>query len=300
MNDYSKELIVDTDYRFLIQPLSKVEYDRLAQNISSSGCKSPITIWQKTIIDGHNRYEICKQQNIPFETTEADFEDRSDALIYICKTQLCRSDLTQEYWKYLIGRLYQAYTETLNTRRRSYRKYDIAKKIGEQYNISYATVLKYDVYTKAIDAIREKEPEISAKLLMDQIRISHENIIEISRLTRDDLKHIKNILFSKGMERISYSEIRYELQWQRLPVFPKNKQKTNMPIHKMPEYDPDAELSSLALTIPSWISTTERVNSQANFAESTPKAKAELSMQLDLLKSAIDTIKNSLGREKDD
>ena len=300
MNDYSKELIVDTDYRFLIQPLSKAAYDRLAQNIYSAGCKSPITIWQGTIIDGHNRYEICKQQNIPFETTEADFEDRSDALIYICKTQLCRGDLTQEYWKYLIGRLYQAYTETLNTRRRSYHKYDIAKKIGVQYNISYATVLKYDVYTKAIDAIREKEPEISEKLLMDQIRISHENIIEISRLTRDDLKHIKNILFSKGMERISYSEIRYELQWQRLPVFPKNKQKTKMPIHKMPEYDPDAELSSLALTIPSWISTTERVNSQANFAESTPKAKAELSMQLDLLKSAIDTIKNSLGREKDD
>ena len=312
MNEHINELKTDEEFAVLIQPLTENEYTSLKDNIRRIGCIKPITVWENTIIDGNKRYRICCDYNIPFSSVSVFFQKRCDAISHICTSQLSRKDLTHEYWRYLIGRLFQAEAEIsarislssdLPSDKESERpcnKYEIAMRIGANYNISHATVIKYEAFARALDSIRSKEPEISAKILMGQIKISHENIIEVSRLPKEDLKRIKNILFSKGMERISYSEIRYELQWQRLPVFLKEKKKTKMPIHKMPEYDPDAEVSSLALTIPSWISSTEHVNAHTDFNKITVEARENLLKQLNNLKQTIYTIENSLRRNYND
>ena len=41
--------------------------------------RDAIVSWNSTIIDGHNRYEICKKHNIEFQTFEKKFEDILDA-----------------------------------------------------------------------------------------------------------------------------------------------------------------------------------------------------------------------------
>jgi ParB-like chromosome segregation protein Spo0J len=46
------------------------------------------------IIDGHNRYTICKKHNLPFPTKELEFNNELEALIYIIKNQLGRRNLT--------------------------------------------------------------------------------------------------------------------------------------------------------------------------------------------------------------
>ena len=59
-----------------------------------------------------------------------------------------------------------------------------------------------------------------------------------------------------------------------------------MPIKEIPEYDPDAELSSLTLTIPSWISSIERTKSTSELSKTSDLARSKLSKQLVLLKNA--------------
>ena len=44
----------------------------------------------------------------------------------------------------------------------------------------------------------------------------------------------------------------------------------------MPAYDPDAEITGLALTIPSWISSIERVRDKADFTTTSEKARSNL------------------------
>lgn len=44
----------------------------------------------------------------------------------------------------------------------------------------------------------------------------------------------------------------------------------------MPDYDPDADLAGLKLTIPSWIGSIERVRNSGNFEKATNNMKIQL------------------------
>ena len=50
-------------------------------------------VWNGTVVDGHNRYEICTAHGIRFDTVERDFADRSEAILWILRNQLARRNL---------------------------------------------------------------------------------------------------------------------------------------------------------------------------------------------------------------
>ena len=58
----------------------------------------------------------------------------------------------------------------------------------------------------------------------------------------------------------------------------------------MPKFDPDAELSSLSLTIPSWCSSIERVMNVTDFQRSSKEGKKRLKVQLSNLMTVINKI----------
>ena len=58
----------------------------------------------------------------------------------------------------------------------------------------------------------------------------------------------------------------------------------------MQKFDPDAELSSLSLTIPSWCSSIERVMNVTDFQRSSKEGKKRLKIQLSNLMTVIDKI----------
>ncbi len=60
----------------------------------------------------------------------------------------------------------------------------------------------------------------------------------------------------------------------------------NTSIKDMPAFDPDAEINSLALTIPSWISSINRTRSVAKFSLLTLEGKNQLEQELHRLQQA--------------
>ena len=62
---------------------------------------------------------------------------------------------------------------------------------------------------------------------------------------------------------------------------------TGPSVKDMPEYDPDAEISSLTLTIPSWKSSIERAKNTADLAIVSPQAKDNLAQALRELRNTI-------------
>ena len=87
------ELKINLEFKKLIPPLSNEEYDQLKENIKNEGVRDPITIWNNTILDGHNRYEIAKELNVPFKTVEKNFANSDEAKIWVIKNQLGRRNL---------------------------------------------------------------------------------------------------------------------------------------------------------------------------------------------------------------
>ena len=90
----TKRLRIDREFESLIAPLSDSEFAHLKQNILSDGCREPIAVWNGIIVDGHNRYKICVENSIPFQTVSMRFKDRSEAIMWMLKNQLGRRNLT--------------------------------------------------------------------------------------------------------------------------------------------------------------------------------------------------------------
>ena len=90
----SREPNIDTEFSTLIPPLNADEYSRLEQSIIDEGCRDAIILWNNIIIDGHNRYRICKKHNLPYKTITRDFASRQDVIIWMLQNQLSRRNLT--------------------------------------------------------------------------------------------------------------------------------------------------------------------------------------------------------------
>jgi hypothetical protein len=91
-------LQIDPEFRDLIPPLTADERGGLVESLLADGCRDPIVVWGETIVDGHNRYEICTSRGIPFTTVEKSFSARDEAMLWILRNQLSRrnvSDITR-------------------------------------------------------------------------------------------------------------------------------------------------------------------------------------------------------------
>ena len=86
-------LKIDPEFKNLIPPLTAEEYAGLEESILSEGCRDALVAWGDTLIDGHNRYEICTRHNIPFEITEMFFPSRDDVKLWMMRNQLARRNL---------------------------------------------------------------------------------------------------------------------------------------------------------------------------------------------------------------
>ena len=100
------ELKVDEEFKSYLIPLKQEEYELLEKSLKEEGCREPIITWNGTIVDGHNRYEICRKHGIPFEVQEKQFANREEAIEWIIRNQLSRRNLTADEFKLLIGQLY--------------------------------------------------------------------------------------------------------------------------------------------------------------------------------------------------
>ena len=87
------DLTVDPEFRDLIPPLNEEELKLLEESLVADGCESPLIVWNGVIVDGHNRYAICRKHEIPFAIQEKDFSSRDEAMLWMLRNQLGRRNL---------------------------------------------------------------------------------------------------------------------------------------------------------------------------------------------------------------
>ena len=87
-------IAIDSEFQSLIPPLSEDEYERLEKSILSEGVRNPIITWNGTIIDGHNRYNVCEEHGIECPQVEKQFPSREAAKIWIIENQFGRRNLS--------------------------------------------------------------------------------------------------------------------------------------------------------------------------------------------------------------
>lgn len=301
-------LKTDPEFLNLCQPLSEDDYRKLELQVLKKVPLEPIYTWNGILLYGIEYYQICHAHKIPFRIKRLRFASHDHAISWICSKQLKRDDLTEANRKYIIGKKYDA-EKAITSREivsgihpgnegHNYKlenqapsRHISAAKIGAENNASSATVYKYNIYSRALDDIADKCPDIVSRIRSGKLRISHANIVELARLPKFELDSLNKYLIEEHIEHLSYLDMKRELQWKNVvTISPKKKDREASPtpsIRQMPKFDPDAELASLTLTIPSWCSSIERTLNVSNFNLASENAKEKLSFQLTNLLSII-------------
>lgn len=296
----------DEDFLFLIQPLDAAAGVELEEDLFDNGCRNPIETWRGFIVDGNRRYDVCTGYEIPYETVELNLPDKLAVMDYICTEQLKRGDLTDEYFKYLIGKrlslrmaMGAAQNEGMDSfavRIQANRNRGTMQKYAEETGFAIPTVRKYREFSEGIDTIRKKQKELASLILESKLKVSHESVVEISRLPKEEVQYLHDVIRKENRHRLRYGDIQDELRWKYSSSYSRGtRKKEKQPeIRRMPKYDPDAEVSSLALTIPSWISSIHRAAQRTNFDKITPEASERLKEQIDLLGEAASKVRRYL------
>jgi N6-adenosine-specific RNA methylase IME4 len=93
------DIKIDADLASVLPALAEEEREKLEQLIvEHGGARDPLVVWpakgELTLVDGHNRYEICTRLGLPFEVTERRFASKAEARIWMRQNQGGRRNLT--------------------------------------------------------------------------------------------------------------------------------------------------------------------------------------------------------------
>ena len=92
------ELTIDPEFKNVLPRLSEAERVALEESIQNEGCLAPLLIWEhkekKYIIDGFNRYEICKSKGIPYTIKVVPLTDHDAVKMWIFLNQNGRRNMT--------------------------------------------------------------------------------------------------------------------------------------------------------------------------------------------------------------
>ena len=209
-------LKIDPEFQNQIPPLTDDEYKQLEENILKEGkLLSPLIVWNNTLVDGHNRYAILqKHPEIYFSTMPLRFENREEAVAWICKNQLGRRNLTPEQKKFLVGKQYSIehrkpggngnnqYTATTqetvqeelcqnDTIPPTSAEASIRKQIAERNNVSESYVARSEKFMRGVEIMEQMMPGTKEKILSGQFKVRD---ADMHRLARADFPNRKQIV----------------------------------------------------------------------------------------------------------
>lgn len=94
---------IDPEFAGLIHAPSADELRGLEADIVARGCLDAIKTWNGLIVDGHNRFEICKRLGKPYRVEALSFGTRDEAKAWMIAHQLGRRNLPENVIAYYRG-----------------------------------------------------------------------------------------------------------------------------------------------------------------------------------------------------
>lgn len=172
-----KNLKINQEFKKLIPPLTQEEFKQLEQNCISDGIREAIIIWNETIIDGHNRYEISQRYDLPFQTKQMYFKDENEVKEWMILNQFGRRNLSNYQRSVLALQLEDVFKE--KAKEKQIRKPESVKQISAEQKpietrkeLAKVAQVSHDTIAK-VKVIEQKAPEeIKAKLQTGEVSIN--------------------------------------------------------------------------------------------------------------------------------
>ena len=209
------EIIIDEEFKALMPALDVETCAALERNLIENGCMYPLVLWNGILIDGHNRYELCTKNNIPYKTINKDFPSRDAALIWIIANQIARRNLTPLQLSNFRGLHYRAVKRIFaNKQGKNQYSEDVghndphpttAKQLAGQYNVSQKTIKRDAGVSAALEAIGEVSLLAKEKVMSGGVPLNKKELRDLSRKSKDEIEAL-----AKQIEEGSYDKGTYK------------------------------------------------------------------------------------------
>jgi DNA (cytosine-5)-methyltransferase 1 len=190
------ELLIEPELEGFIPKLQKQEFEILEASILAEGCRDPLTVWQQKncIVDGHNRYKICKKHNIPFKVEYLSFPDIIEAKVWMGTHQLGRRNLSEHSLLLTRGKLIGLLTRRKRGERRDQPGITNAE-LCRLLNIKTDKTIRDSLdYSKAIETLSDIQADISEKIEMGDLALTREEVVAIGHLAAVDKQMAQEFL----------------------------------------------------------------------------------------------------------
>jgi hypothetical protein len=141
-----------------------------------------------TLLDGHNRHEICERVGIEYQLTEMEFHSRQEALDWICRNQLGRRNLSPVDASELRGRMYNGRKKTkaqagakggASKDQNDTCLESTAEVVAKETGVSAPTIKRDGKYAEAVATVAATVPEIREKVRSGEV--SKARVVEAAK-----------------------------------------------------------------------------------------------------------------------
>ncbi len=210
------DLIIDEEFESVIPPLTDEEFELLKESVLNDGeVYHPLVVWNNIIVDGHHRYKILKEHpEIKHRINKREFENRYEAISWICLNQLGRRNLNDAQKKMLIGRRYK--TEKMargasdgfrgNQHKKSVKGQNVplpddvhitSSRIATEMGTNEKTVRRAEKFVDGVDAAEEVLPGVTKDITSGKIKPKQADVVAIAKAHAEERRQLAENLYKK-------------------------------------------------------------------------------------------------------
>lgn len=210
------DLIIDEEFESVIPPLTDEEFELLKESVLNDGeVYHPLVVWNNIIVDGHHRYKILKEHpEIKYRINKREFENRYEAISWICLNQLGRRNLNDAQKKMLIGRRYK--TEKMargasdgfrgNQHKKSVKGQNVplpddvhitSSRIATEMGTNEKTVRRAEKFVDGVDAAEEVLPGVTKDITSGKIKPKQADVAAIAKAPAEERRQLAENLYKE-------------------------------------------------------------------------------------------------------
>jgi polyhydroxyalkanoate synthesis regulator phasin len=88
-------ITVNEELLAYIDPLTPDELDALERSLLTEGCRDALVLWGEVLVDGHNRYTLCRKHGLAFNTLQnSSFKSMDDVHLWMIDQHLGRRSVS--------------------------------------------------------------------------------------------------------------------------------------------------------------------------------------------------------------
>ena len=200
-NENIKKKIISIDeLKELIKPLQEDEYEQLKVNIIQNGCQDTLKIWQTfenvvnpdgesseeifVLVDGHNRFKICNENQIPYNISIMNFESLEDVKSFMIDLQLGRRNVNPLEVSYYRGLQYNRFKWIGLQQDKDEDSKKTAVAIGEHYNVDERTIRRDGQFAEGLEMLTK---ELKNEVLEGKVKVTKKDLQKLGKIKSNNV-----------------------------------------------------------------------------------------------------------------